>query len=161
MKKITCSIVVLIGCFFGAFAQEGSFSTRLDAAISSGSQSNVLSLLDVFGGDNDAVYTAAVKLLPKQQRLDYIQTLPSFSSRQQLIVTYLPKGAALNAALVAFYSEKQRSTKPALRFDEGSATKEECAAFYELVLKNVEANQKTVNGLGTIKGQVLKLQDIE
>jgi len=154
-------MVAVIGLAFGVFAQDASFDVRLDAAIASGSQSNVLALLDVFGGNNSEVYRAAVNMLPKEQRLAFIQSLPAFVGKELLTIPLMPKGAERNAALVSFYSVKNGNARLAHLFDEGSATKAECSAYYALVLKNVEANSKTVSALGTVKGQILKLQDIE
>ena len=158
MKKIMMMGLLMVAtCCLRA--EDTEFKVALDQAIATGSQENVLALLGQIPKNNFDVYKAATMLLPKPLRLEYLETLPEFDGKPGLIVRTMPNGADRNARLVSLFSTRQVSVNCAALFDEQFATKEECIAFYELVLKNITANKRTVDDLGKVKGQLLKLKD--
>lgn len=72
-----------------------------------------------------------------------------------------PESKERNAALVSYFELGDGQTEFVWLFSPVHATKEECIAFYELVLRSVPLTEKSKDVLGLVKGDLLKLKDLQ
>jgi len=162
MKKMLMMLMVCV-MGFGAFAQESTndfvpFVKRLQGAVYTGVQSNVLALLNEdTWAQRSKIYLAATKMLPVSERVVYARTIPDAKSRMGCLAIAMPPGDDLNDLLITYYSQRQDNTVGLADFDPSVCTKTKVIEFYELVRKNVPLTPKTENGLQTVINNLTKL----
>ena len=144
-----------------SLAEEPHYKQKLEAAVATGIQSNVLALLEDKSVPVSSVYWFAMSMLPKEDRVDFARSIPVGDARALCLANVLPRSEELNALLVEFYQTPGRGqAKLARRYSGALATKAQCIEFYELVLKNVPLNEETKPALEQIKSDLIKLKDL-
>ncbi len=164
MKNVFVGVVVFFAFICGAQEPgELSYNNQLNAL--KGDAAAVLALLPIATtqAETNSCYFVAVSSMPKENRLAFIESVSSNLSENvylRLKVGSIPRGELCNELLVRLHGFNWMLPLYWQKFDTTVATKEQCIAFYELVLKNVELNEHSSAALSKVKGELLKLKGL-
>jgi len=166
VRKFLMMVLVLGSVLMANGATRAELNDQIKNAVTNGGKTAVLALLHSANSvdQTSRIYRAAFDLTPRGERAAFVSAIPTNALTEFVTlffqVTLCPKGSNVNAQIMAYHSRIDITNVGLWRsFKPSQATKEECIAFYEMILKNVQVNDDTAEELSKVKSELLKLRD--
>lgn len=160
MKK--CIVVVMLMAAFASVLR--AEVTRESVEACGNNTQAILAMLPsaTNSAQTNLIHYAAIRIQPSTEVFAFAQSIGACKN----LITFAairataPRSRERNAALVSYYESGKGMDYLIKQFCPNVATKEECIAFYELVLRSVPLTDETKDLLSSIKGELLKLKDL-
>jgi hypothetical protein len=108
------------------------------------------------------IHFAAIRSQPAREAVVFAQSIGADALMEWASLrASAPNSRERNALIVQGYKAGRGGFAQIKWFCPNVATRAECIEFYDLVLRSVELTEKTKDILSSVKGDLLKLQDLQ
>jgi hypothetical protein len=158
--KMKSIIAVVVMMWAGFAAAQEAIVPKVTELKKAGNREAILKLLPSCKSavEKHAVYYNAMMMLPAGERAAYIQSIEDAAFRDVMTCYNTKFGPECNA-LCSRALEVYPGILIAKRFKPEFATKEQCVAYYQLVLRVLKPGTINDAYLEEVKGELQKLQD--